>query len=374
MLKLRLIQAEFGDSMILNFGSQEKPRYMLIDGGPERTYKRHLKEELQVIKAAGGNGLDLVILSHVDNDHIIGLLDMLSDLQEQRSNSVQGILSIAGLWHNSFSDTIEDNAGSIQSRLRMLLANAGSAGGQVMSAAEMALSGIGEGRQLRLSASALSIPINPNFARDLISVDDAPNPISIDNLSLRIVGPTRDNLENLRREWIAWLDKHEDILSEEEPFIAAMAVRSIPNLSSIMILAEADGGKKILFTGDGRGDHLLEGLQKAGLLADNDRLHVDVLKVPHHGSDRNVNKTFFKKITADKYVISANGKDGNPDLSTLIWIVESAREQQRPIEIIVTNETSTTEQLVNNYNPIDYRYTLTVMPKSAHSMTIDISS
>jgi len=374
MLKLRLIQAEFGDSMILNFGSQEKPRYMLIDGGPERTYKRHLKEELQVIKAAGGNGLDLVILSHVDNDHIIGLLDMLSDLQEQRSNSVQGILSIAGLWHNSFSDTIEDNAGSIQSRLRMLLANAGSAGGQVMSAAEMALSGIGEGRQLRLSASALSIPINPNFARDLISVDDAPNPISIDNLSLRIVGPTRDNLENLRREWIAWLDKHEDILSEEEPFIAAMADRSIPNLSSIMILAEADGGKKILFTGDGRGDHLLEGLQKAGLLADNDRLHVDVLKVPHHGSDRNVNKTFFKKITADKYVISANGKDGNPDLSTLIWIVESAREQQRPIEIIVTNETSTTEQLVNNYNPIDYRYTLTVMPKSAHSMTIDISS
>jgi metal-dependent hydrolase (beta-lactamase superfamily II) len=109
---------------------------------------------LQVIKAAGdNNSLDLVILSHVDNDHIIGLLDMLSDLQDQRSNRVRGILSIAGLWHNSFSDTIEDNAaGSIQSRLRMLLANAGSAGGQVMSAAEMAVSGIGEGRQLRLSA------------------------------------------------------------------------------------------------------------------------------------------------------------------------------------------------------------------------------
>jgi hypothetical protein len=374
MLKLRLIQAEFGDSMILNFGSQEEPRYILIDGGPERTYKRHLKEELQVIKAAGGNSLDLVILSHVDTDHIIGLLDMLSDLQEQRSNGVQEILSIAGLWHNSFNDTIEDNAGSIQSRLRMLLANAGSAGAQVMSAAGMALSGIGQGRQLRLSASALSIPINPNFPQDLISVDDAPNPINIDNLSLRIVGPTRDNLENLRGEWIAWLDEHEDIVSEEEPFIAAKADCSIPNLSSIMILAEADGGKKILFTGDGREDHLLQGLQKAGLLTDNGRLHVDVLKVPHHGSDRNVNKTFFKKITADKYVISANGKDGNPDLSTLIGIVESAREQQRPIEIIVTNETRTTEQLVNNYNPIDYRYTLTVMPKTAHSMTIDISS
>jgi hypothetical protein len=42
------------------------------------------------------------------------------------------------------------------------------------------------------------------------------------------------------------------------PFIAAMADRSIPNLSSIMILAEADEGKKILFTGDGRGDHLLQ--------------------------------------------------------------------------------------------------------------------
>jgi hypothetical protein len=45
----------------------------------------------------------------------------------------------------------------------------------------------------------------------------------------------------------------------------ANADSSIPNLSSIMFLAEAES-KANLFTGDGRGDHLLDGLDDAGLL------------------------------------------------------------------------------------------------------------
>lgn len=56
------------------------------------------------------------------------------------------------------------------------------------------------------------------------------------------------------------------------------------------------------------------------------RAHFDVIKAPHHGSDRNIKKTFFRKVTADRHILSANGRDGNPDLATLIWLVEAAKD------------------------------------------------
>jgi hypothetical protein len=48
-----------------------------------------------------------------------------------------------------------------------------------------------------------------------------------------------------------------------------------------------------------------------------------VLKLPHHGSDRNVETDFFRKIVADHYVVSADGTDDNPEMATLQMISES---------------------------------------------------
>ena len=51
------------------------------------------------------------------------------------------------------------------------------------------------------------------------------------------------------------------------------------------------------------------------MLGPEGRLHVDILKVPHHGSERNISETFFDIVTADVYVISANGRDDNPSFN-----------------------------------------------------------
>lgn len=369
MLKLRILQAEYGDCMILEFGSSSSPRYILIDGGPETIYEKHLRKELQKIREGGGK-LDLTILSHVDNDHIIGLLDLMAELRNQKDNGNPGTVSIDELWHNSFGQTI-GSGNDIQTRLETLLASAGAAR-HVMATTGMAVTGVGEGNTLRRDASLLGIPINPRFPKDLITVDEQPGKLVFNNLTLRIVGPTKKNLEELKKKWIEWLDKYEVGIATVDPFVAAMADRSIPNLSSIMFLAEAEG-KRILFTGDGRGDHLLQGLGQANLLNANGGIHVDVLKVPHHGSDRNVTKKFFKTVTADKYVISANGKDDNPDLATLIWIVEAAKDQNRTIEIFVTNKTESTEKLVAEYDPDDYGYRLSEGKEGCNSTTFAVA-
>jgi len=370
MMKLHVIQAEFGDSLLLQYGTAAAPRFILIDGGPKFTFTRSLHDSLKTI-IAKPRKLDAVMLSHVDEDHIIGLLDLVAELRHQAANGLDVTLTIAELWHNSFARTV-DPGGGIQSRLRTILGASGAA--QQMQVASASFLGIGEGNSLRLAALAMGLPINPGFTDDLIIVDTAGAPRNFGNLSLQVVGPTQTNLDELADDWKTWLDTHEDeILSGGDPFAMTNSDQSVPNLSSIMVLAKADG-KTILFTGDGRSDHLLTGLRTAGLLpAAGGSLHVDVLKLPHHGSNRNITKAFFKTVTADQYVASANGKDDNPDLTTLIWLVEAAKDQGREVEIIVTNKTLSTTKLLEEYPKDEFGYTLRIMPKTDKFLTLSLA-
>jgi Metallo-beta-lactamase superfamily len=369
MFKLRVVQADFGDCLIVEFGTRQDPHYVLVDGGPDGIYARHLEPELRRIGQNGGS-LDLVVLSHVDNDHAVGLLDLLAELEEQRANNAPATIAASALWHNSFSRSIGSGT-NLEPRLRSMLAAAGAAA-QVMGATDAAVAGIGEGNSLRRMALALGFELNVPFPGDLVCVDDAPAPVTLGNLTLHIVGPTRANLDELKREWEEWLDKHEAAVGSGDPRVAANADRSVPNLSSIMLLAEADQ-KTLLLTGDGRSDHLLQGLQEAGLLGGDGGLHVDVLKVAHHGSERNTTKRFFRTVTADTYVLSANGRDGNPDLATLIWIVEAAKEQGRVIELVLTNETPSIQKLRAEYEGDEYGYRTTVLMPEADSMVVELA-
>lgn len=355
MFELKVVQAAFGDCLLLKYGTNS-PRFILIDGGPPTVFPTHLRDELLEISQSGAP-LDLVVLSHVDNDHVIGLLDYFTELRMAN----HGLPVPPGLWHNSFTATVDPN-GVIAPRLATMLSQVPAG---VMSTTELALQGIGEGASLRTQALALNVPINDGFPADLITVDDAPGLLVFDNLELTIVGPTQANLDALQQKWIEWLDEHEN----DNPFVMANSDASVPNLSSIMFLAKGDN-RTMLLTGDGRSDHLLDGLQQAQLLDANGKMHVDVLKLPHHGSNRNITKTFFRKVTADIYVASANGKDDNPDLATLIWLVEAATDQQRQVEIVVTNRTSSVEKLLEEYPTSEYTYSMRILEPNVHSITV----
>jgi beta-lactamase superfamily II metal-dependent hydrolase len=84
MIKLHVVQAEYGDSLILESGVGKNSTTILIHGGPYQTFERQLKPTLQRLPINGK--LDLVVLSHIDNDHIIGLLDLLEEIIDQREN------------------------------------------------------------------------------------------------------------------------------------------------------------------------------------------------------------------------------------------------------------------------------------------------
>jgi len=134
-------------------------------------------------------------------------------------------------------------------------------------------------------------------------------------LKIRVVGPMKEELLNLQKDYDTWLKENQGV-QKVPAALASFTDESIPNLSSIVMLAEV-GGKRILLTGDARGDKVLEGLELVGLLKPGGNMHVDILKMPHHGSDRNVDPVFFRRIIASHYVFSGNGEHGNPERNTL---------------------------------------------------------
>ena len=146
----------------------------------------------------------------------------------------------------------------------------------------------------------LNIPINSQFGGDLIVTKKDDKVIKLQNLKFYILGPTQKNLEKLRKIWDSWVRSHVQVGVTPKDYEALQILdASITNLSSIMFLVEFEG-KKILFTGDGVGRDMLDILSEKKMLNSEGRLHVDILKVPHHGSERNVSQQFFDTITADR--------------------------------------------------------------------------
>lgn len=351
MLKLFAIQARFGDCFLLVYGNDE-PRYMLIDGGPAHNFEDHLKEALEKLKSPSLT-LDCVIISHVDNDHIVGVLDLFAHLKYEQDAGKDPFCKVEKMWFNSFSATLD--TGDLEDRINAINKIAG-VNNIRMQEMSMTLNGIREGHQLISFARFLEIPVNPEVTDEVILAEKTPRIFHESNLEVMVVGPTSNNLEKLQKKWEEWVAENEQKIEAGQYTreFAAMQDRSIPNLSSIILLIKADG-KTILLTGDCRGDHLQEGLIETGLSTDG-KLHVDIFKVPHHGSKRNVTKEFFGDVTADTYVISADGTNGNPDVDTLSWIVENAKDAGRKIDLIFTNQTESTNALANRYPPAAWGY------------------
>lgn len=362
MFKFHVVQAEFGDCLLLEYGT-DSSRFTLIDGGPPNNFATNLEPVLKQL-AKQKAPLDLTVLSHVDNDHICGLVDYFAQLQADPA----GLPKPKELWHNSFGKAIDPDNAIAPRMMAMMTASRTAA----MPFATNAVLGISEGNALRTKAVQLGVPLNKSFGDgSLITVDRAKQPVKLGNLTLQIVAPTQKNLDRLHKDWLAWIEKHEDEASGDIQ-VMANSDRSVPNLSSIAILAEAHG-KTILLTGDGRSDHLLDGLEEAGKLDGDGHLHVDILKLAHHGSERDVTKDFFTKVTADTYVASANGRDGNPDLPTLQWIAEAAKESKRSYQLVVTNLTASVTQFKKKFPADKFSYDLQIMTKGDHSMVLPLA-
>jgi hypothetical protein len=371
-LRLSAVQAEFGDCLLVEARSGAVTRHLLIDGGPPGTYESRLRPLLVGIAAAGGR-IDVAVVSHIDIDHITGILDLFGELKTGPPAGAVGHLPpIDVLWHNSFALAV--GGAELEPIVREVLRSAPGREA-AMPALAMVLRGVGEGDALRTAALALGIGSDP-FLDSQVLVDRRP-PIRLGDLKITVVGPSRAILDRLKVRWLAWLEAHHPGVAESGPAAgpaaAAAAVAadgSLPNLSSIVLLVEL-GARSLLLTGDARSDEILAGMREAGVLDADGRRHVSILKMPHHGSIRNVTAEFLQAVTADCYVISANGRYGNPDYEALVLTVETAHAQGRPFELALTNVTPSSERLLTTHPPATFGYQLRLLQADAPALELD---
>jgi hypothetical protein len=317
MLTLEILAAGQGDSLILHHGTEAKPLHMLIDGGPGGTLKRALQPRLEALGAGAQLGqmlpLELVMVSHLDDDHINGILGLFRHEADLADDKQPRTIRAGGLWVNVFDRLLaSDPAGPASVATAALPGIVEAAGIGSESAAVIA--SIPQGRQLEDLARRLDIPLNQPFASELVTSEGHPNALPFGDITVTVLAPSQKRLDDLRAEWKKFLDDHKaDAKTKVQS--ASFVDKSVFNLSSIVALV-TQGSKRILFTGDARGDDIVDGLTEAKLLT-NGTVHLDVLKVPHHGSKNNVTEEFFGQVTADQYVFCSDGTDDNPDQKTL---------------------------------------------------------
>lgn len=338
LFTLEALEAAYGDCLILHYGTIAAPRVMIIDGGPPGIYAKRLKPRLQALqKSRTGRDplpVQLAVVSHIDADHIEGILALTQESLNAKENGDTPVATLLGVWHNSFDDTVKPAvASAVQVAATSGVQLASLDGSMAKSVVKMTnaktqlvLASVDEGRALRSNIHALHIPLNSGFAGGLVLAGATPVTKSLgDGLTLTVVNPRTAELDDLQTDWAKQIKKEKKAgtlktASQTDAIAADFVDASVANLSSIVLLAES-GGKKILLTGDVRGDFVIRSLEKQELKKPGKPFHVDVLKVPHHGSWRDLADEFFDQITADHYVFSANGKYENPDLPTIKSLV-----------------------------------------------------
>ena len=370
-MKLHIYQSAQGDCLLLEGSDQ---RLVLCDGGMDTSLRAHVRGELTKLRT-DGRVLDYVYVSHIDSDHISGVLQLLEDevawrvFDFETGHHVPGATpptvprppEIKGILHNAFRDLIGiNNTTDVDDLIAVAVPSLFATADPALVEAGLELESIAATipealRVSRLAASdALDIPVNhlPGAAgpAKLLFFRDTVESFPVGGMTFTIVGPGHDELTDVKTGWVTWLRANkEDVRAlrkelkkrieeftegaSDSPFdlrdwngIPDFKGVTAPNVASLMFMVE-EGGKRLLLTGDSQQDKILEGLRRTGFL-NGAGLHVDVLKVQHHGSENNLDAPFARQVSARHYVFCGNGIHGNPDPRVIDLVFNSRRGAQ----------------------------------------------
>lgn len=369
-MKLNVFQSNTGDCLLISSDG----RHILVDGGLKGSYQDYARPALGKI-AEQGEKLDLVCVSHIDSDHISGIIQLVDDVlawrvfrfQESQGNekferpSFPEPPEISEIWHNAFEAQVGDVQAAFEETVTMQIQASILGQNDFLAQAGQNLI-TGEQQAIELSTlidpSLLNIPLNKPFeGKPLMLRNDAPLTYVVGEMKLYLLGPFEDDLTRLHQQWEVWIKANQNKLkmlrekveenknrlgltAEEalgltiKSLTAELGNRTqvtIPNLASITFLVEKSD-RYILMTGDAHGNEILKGLRLHGFLPEEGGgMHVDVLKIQHHGAEANIDEAFCRTMTADHYVFSGNGGHENPELAVIDAVVSSRLENEETL-------------------------------------------
>jgi len=345
---LKMYPANNGDSFLIKIDSPH-PQAILVDGGYVSTFKNHILSDLKKLNEQG-LCLDLVISTHIDADHISGLIEFFK--QNGHSGSPK-IISVKNVWHNSVRSIGTSSSDNIEVDDLELLTEIKRQGFPSPSENETAISEISAKQGSSLAALLLSGDYQWNMCSgsQSINCEDTPDFNFGEHIQLQIISPQLDRLKQLHIWWIKELRRHGFIgelgtneifddafeflcadkrLNLNNPTLISASTSDLledlyepdtseTNASSIAFIANI-GQARLLFLGDAFAEDIEAQLKK---LVNTNSLIFDAIKISHHGSLHSTSPSLLGLIDAPAFLISSNGKKHNhPDIEVLKAIVD----------------------------------------------------
>jgi beta-lactamase superfamily II metal-dependent hydrolase len=281
-----MLPADYGDALWLEYGDDpKKPRVVVIDGGPSRTYESALRPRIEDHRARTGGTpeVELLVVTHIDNDHIVGPLALLDDDRLD--------VRIGEVWFNGWDQLVSaDLMGEKEG---------------------VALSKAIKRRKIKHNAVAgKKAIVDPGSGRP-------PTHRLPGGLELTVLSPGLAQLKKLRDEWDAAIAESEpeppkDLLGgaieTDVRKLAAAPFKSDAapaNGSSIVLLAEYDG-RRLLLAADSFAPVVAAALGRLGATPSK-RLRLDGYKVSHHGSRGNNSSDLLDLVDCRIYLFSTSG-------------------------------------------------------------------
>ncbi|MBA5630387.1 ComEC/Rec2 family competence protein [Moheibacter lacus] len=312
-MKIKFLQAFHGDSIWISFLKNEKPINILVDGGTSTTYTYKdkkdgkikdgdLKKLIDCIKYRGEK-LDLVILTHIDDDHIDGFLKWFS----KDETAIQNIKEV---WFNS-GKTIKKYLNNTESEIESLKFKE-----------KTTLTSVKQGVDFE------------NYIREKKAWDEKVikqgDIIDWNGISFQILSPGKEKLKKLLKEWQKKTSESLIDTSRKDDYKKTLKTlieddifeedKDVYNGSSIAFIIKNDF-KNYLFLGDSHPSEIVTALKNLGYNKDN-KLNVELFKLSHHGSQKNTSTELLNLIKTNNYIVSTNGDlHSHPDKSTIARIV-----------------------------------------------------
>jgi len=288
-MEIKFLKAGTGDCIIIH----NEGKNVLIDGGNDSVFL--IDEYYKIISKH--EKIDLLIITHHDDDHISGILKLFKHLENKNETpEIETIIFNSPKKINSFlKEEVTTNLLSYKQAYELeniLFKN----------------------RDINWITS-IEKDINEVFNE------------KFGEMKLKIFSPDEDILISYASNKGAYLNSDyrcdwNTSLKELAKYIDDKSQDSSPSNKTSVVVYITFKAKKILLTADITPDRFNEIIDS--IKGDEEKADFDLIKLPHHGSYRSLNSKLLQKINCNNYVISTNSmKHYLPNKRALIKIVQN---------------------------------------------------
>ncbi|KUF40206.1 hypothetical protein AS361_05890 [Myroides marinus] len=323
---IKFLKAGTGDCIIISHNSKN----LIIDGGNESSFL--IAEYNKIVD--NKEKIDYLIVTHHDDDHIKGILDLFSEI-EAKGKAPQ----ISNIVFNSPRKILSEiNKEKESNYLSYRQAN-----------------------ELEQYLDKYK-DISHTLSLDTTTLDQALNKLFNDkDLKFTVFSPSEETLKTYASNKGVYLTSDnrcdwETPLKKLEQFIDDESQDSSPSNKTSIVLLLTYKTEKYLFTGDITPKYFEDIIDK--IKEKKRTVSFKIIKLPHHASYRSLNSSILKKIDCTKFIVSTNSKK------------HSLPNKKALLKVILNRKTNSKIDFIFNYGEVINNLNLTKEERTKYNFTL----